>query len=231
MSAWGEGPGAITADGCAVDFYALLSGVEESQVIHARIPAHSTVLDLGCGTGRIADPLCELGHRVTGVDNSPEMLARLQQAETICSSIEDLRLSRSFDVVLLISNLVNHPDQQVRQKFLATAARHVASDGRLLVQWEPPGFFKAVAVGETYTRTVGDLTTELAVHGFDGDLLTATVSYTAGADRWSHHFTTRRLDLPTLNQALGDVGLALHEQFGPDDSWIEATPNTASPIA
>ena len=36
--------------------------------------AGSRVLDVGCGTGRIAVPMAER-HRVVGVDASPEMLA------------------------------------------------------------------------------------------------------------------------------------------------------------
>jgi SAM-dependent methyltransferase len=36
-------------------------------------------LDAACGTGRHAEYLSELGHRVTGVDGSPEMLARACQ--------------------------------------------------------------------------------------------------------------------------------------------------------
>lgn len=37
------------------------------------------LLDLGCGTGRIAVPLARAGFRVTGVDRSPEMLALLER--------------------------------------------------------------------------------------------------------------------------------------------------------
>ncbi len=36
----------------------------------------ATILELGCGTGRLALPLLKAGHYVVGVDNSPEMLAR-----------------------------------------------------------------------------------------------------------------------------------------------------------
>ncbi|MEV0224545.1 class I SAM-dependent methyltransferase [Streptomyces sp. NPDC050704] len=37
------------------------------------------VLDAACGTGRIAAALAEQGHRVLGVDSSPEMLARARR--------------------------------------------------------------------------------------------------------------------------------------------------------
>ncbi|HEV3173004.1 MAG TPA: class I SAM-dependent methyltransferase [Actinocrinis sp.] len=40
--------------------------------------AAAHVLDLGCGTGRIATPLAALGRQVVGVDQSPAMLASLQ---------------------------------------------------------------------------------------------------------------------------------------------------------
>jgi len=34
----------------------------------------SHILEIGCGTGRVLKPLLAKGHRVTGVDISPEML-------------------------------------------------------------------------------------------------------------------------------------------------------------
>lgn len=37
---------------------------------------HSTVLELGCGTGRILLPIARAGHRITGVDSSAAMLAQ-----------------------------------------------------------------------------------------------------------------------------------------------------------
>lgn len=40
--------------------------------------AEGPVLELGCGTGRVLLPLAHAGHAVTGVDNAPAMLERLQ---------------------------------------------------------------------------------------------------------------------------------------------------------
>jgi SAM-dependent methyltransferase len=36
------------------------------------------ILELGCGTGRVLLPLAQRGYAITGVDNSPDMLARLR---------------------------------------------------------------------------------------------------------------------------------------------------------
>lgn len=42
-------------------------------------PPPSAVLDVGCGTGFLALPVAQLGHRVTGLDVSPKMLEELER--------------------------------------------------------------------------------------------------------------------------------------------------------
>jgi 2-polyprenyl-3-methyl-5-hydroxy-6-metoxy-1,4-benzoquinol methylase len=66
----GTGPGEITPDGCAVEFYALLPPMGEAAVVHAAVAAGASILELGCGTGRILRPLAGFGHPVVGVDES-----------------------------------------------------------------------------------------------------------------------------------------------------------------
>lgn len=46
----------------------------EAAFVDALLTPGSRVLDAGCGTGRVALRLAELGHRVTGVDVDPAML-------------------------------------------------------------------------------------------------------------------------------------------------------------
>jgi SAM-dependent methyltransferase len=58
------------------------------------LPLGAAVLDLGSRTGRIGHRLIELGHPVTAVDDSPEMLGRVRGAQTVLSRIEELRIGR-----------------------------------------------------------------------------------------------------------------------------------------
>jgi 2-polyprenyl-3-methyl-5-hydroxy-6-metoxy-1,4-benzoquinol methylase len=66
----GSGPGVITPDGCAVEFYALLPPRPEAEIVHAAGTPGASVLDLGAGTGRMTSALAALGHRVVAVDES-----------------------------------------------------------------------------------------------------------------------------------------------------------------
>jgi SAM-dependent methyltransferase len=111
----GTGPAKLTADGCAVDLYRQLPAMGEAAIVHAAIPSGVGVLDLGCGSGRIAHPLIDLGHPVVGVDHSADMLAHVHGAETVCAPIAGLDLGRTFGGVLLASHLINAPDAADRR--------------------------------------------------------------------------------------------------------------------
>jgi len=50
------------------------------------LPSLTTVLDIGCGTGSLSLVLTDLGHTVTGVDFSPEMIARATEKATHATS-------------------------------------------------------------------------------------------------------------------------------------------------
>ena len=70
------------------------------------------VLDVGCGTGRILLDFMQLGYDIDGIDNSPEMLARLRQkAEKLNlkptvyqQEMTDLSLPREYQTILVPSS-------------------------------------------------------------------------------------------------------------------------------
>ncbi len=229
VQARGAGPGVITADGCAVEVYRRLPPAGEAGLVHAAVPPGAALLDLGCGTGRIAAPLAALGHRVVGVDASPEMLALLDPAVTaVRSSIEDLDLPERFGGVLMASHLVNTPDAGGRTALLAAAARHVAAGGVLVAQWHPPGWFDRLRPGGRHAAALGEVATELEVLELTPDGLEAVVRYTVGDLRWEQWFRAARLDVEALDADLAGAGLRRTAWLTPGREWFAAVPGQPS---
>ena len=110
-------------DGSPVGLYTRLPELGEGEVVAAALAAGASVLELGCGSGRITRQLVRLGFRVTAVDESAAMLAHVREAETVQAQIEGLDLGRRFDAVVLASNLVNAEPPR-RRAFLENCRRH-----------------------------------------------------------------------------------------------------------
>jgi SAM-dependent methyltransferase len=95
-----------------------------------------TVLDAGCGTGRIAVELARRGVGVVGVDSDPGMLdvarAKAPDLPWITADLADLALTQRFDVVLLAGNVVPYVAAERRAAAVAACAGHLASGGVLL---------------------------------------------------------------------------------------------------
>ena len=217
----GTGPGVITPDGCAVEFYARMTAQGEPAIVHDALGPGASILELGSGTGRITQPLVALGHPVVAVDESPEMLAYVRDAETVCSRIEDLALGRRFDAVLLASHLIN-ADPATRTAFLAACRRHVAADGWVIIQQHPPDWFSAAADAES-TRD-GIILRMRDVSRPAPNLVSATMEYVDGHRRWTQAFTATRLDETELAAVFVGAGLRLDRYLTEDHGWLRAAP-------
>ena len=216
----GTGPGVITPDGCAVDFYALLPGMGEPEIINAAVPPGVSLLELGCGTGRLLRPLAGYGHPVTGVDESPEMLARIPDLPTVCSRIEALNLGRTFCAVLLASNMINSCPA-VRREFLATCRRHVEDGGIVVLQQHKPAWFDAVT---TDTDVVGDITRIIRSAEPAGQQIRVLVEYQVGDQVWTHAFSPYRIGNEELEADLATAGLAFGGWLTDSHAWFTARP-------
>jgi SAM-dependent methyltransferase len=217
----GTGPGTITPDGCAVDFYAMMPDFGEPAIVHEAAGPGTSILELGCGAGRVTHPLIALGHPVVAVDESPEMLAHVRAAETVCARIQDLSLGRRFGAVLLASHLIN-ADDEIRRAFLETCRRHVADDGCVIIQQHSPSWFEDARDGEV-TRD-GVIMRLRDVSRPAPNLVSATVEYVTGDRRWTQTFTTMRLDEAELAAALAAAGLRLDRYLTEDHGWFRAVP-------
>ncbi len=135
---------AVAPDGSPVELYLRLSGEREAAWILPALPPASSVLDLGCGVGRIGVELAAAGHRVTGVDDSPEMLGHAESRgiEAILADLIGLELGRRFDAVLLLSHLVNEADPGVRAARWSAAADHVRPGGVVVIERFHPDWIR-----------------------------------------------------------------------------------------
>jgi SAM-dependent methyltransferase len=129
-------------------FYDLdLEGYEDDvrlyeQLLHSGV---RRVLELGCGTGRVAAPLARAGLEVTGVDISPAMLAIGHEragalgVRLIEGDMRALDLGEQFDAVLVPLGGLQHLETvDDLLAGLGTVARHLAPEGLGVVDVEAP---------------------------------------------------------------------------------------------
>lgn len=102
-------------------------------------PAGS-VLDIGCGTGALAERLAAQGYRVTGVDPSQGMIdvlrARNSRIEAVKASGSALPFPpEEFDLVVSVATMHHIAGADEVGKTLAEMVRVCRSDGRIVV-WD-----------------------------------------------------------------------------------------------
>ncbi|HEY5700015.1 MAG TPA: class I SAM-dependent methyltransferase [Acidimicrobiales bacterium] len=113
------------------------SGVEvhgEADFVEAYAPA--SVLDAGCGTGRVGIELARRGIEVVGVDVDASMLATARRTAPeltwVQSDLTVLDLGRTFALVLLAGNVPLFTPLGTQPALVARGAAHVAPNGHLV---------------------------------------------------------------------------------------------------
>jgi len=134
----------------------------------AKLGASAPVLELGCGTGRVAMPIARAGHPLTGIDSSSAMLDRfrdkmaaesadlrarvtLRVADVRDFTVEPPAGSNGFALAIAAFRVFQHLttiDDQLR--CLTTVRRHLA----------PGGLFTFDVFNPDFTRMTSDRTEE-----------------------------------------------------------------------
>jgi SAM-dependent methyltransferase len=99
-----------------------------------------SVLDAGCGTGRVGIELSRRGLDVVGTDIDPSMLAtarrRAPHLEWIEADLSTLELGRTFDAVVMAGNVLIFVTPGTEPAVVARAAAHLTSGGLLVAGFQ-----------------------------------------------------------------------------------------------
>jgi ubiquinone/menaquinone biosynthesis C-methylase UbiE len=153
------------------------------------------ILELGCGTGRIAVPIAQDGHHIVGLDRSAAMLERAERrarrADVEVRWVEgDMRafsFNEAFALIFVAFNsfLMLNPDD--RWACLARAREHLAPRGRVAIDVFQPDPERVVGKFSSSRANVDGVTQRIWYDETTGD---GTVTRISGTT--TLHFLYRR---------------------------------------
>ena len=197
-----------------------------------------SVLDVGCGTGRLLHMAREAGHegRLCGLDPANAMLERARKRtdlELVIGDLTTVDWCREFDLVVMTGHAfqVLLDDSQLLEALSAVRSA-LTDEGRFVFETRNPLFRgweewipeNAVTITHGGTKIRMEHQVETPV---TGDLVSFTATFTS-LD-WSTEVCTstlRFLNVETLSSFLAKAGLAIEEQFG---DWDRSPLTEASP--
>lgn len=140
---------------------------DEADWLIERLGDVSTVLELGCGSGRFFPHLARHGVRPFGIDLSPEMVDRARRRlgepvtdDVIVADMADFDLGRRVDGAFCAVNTIGYlTTQEQIDRHLACVARHLTPGGRYLVQLDlyGPDDIADVGSGQSWEEQSGDV--------------------------------------------------------------------------
>ncbi len=103
----------------------------------------SSVLDAGCGTGRVARELARRGIETVGVDVDDSMIEtarrRAPELHWVTADLTTLDLGRRFDVVVMAGNVPLFTPAGTEPDLVAACARHLGQNGSMVAGFELGG--------------------------------------------------------------------------------------------
>lgn len=181
------------------------------------------ILDVGCGTGLLADAYARRGHEVTGIDPSEAMLdvARRKPnggaVEWVCSSAQDYRSDKRFELIVMTGNAFQvFLDEAGALGALKTMSRHLKPGGRVVFETRNPAL-------DWSTRLFGDIVLELEDQAvveerrllrMDGPVMHFELIYRFPETAVKAESRIRFWDVPEVEAMAAAAGLAVREVQG-----------------
>ena len=139
VTRWSDGAG-VTGEKYAARFDALAAtGADvhgEASLCESLMSPRATVLDAGCGTGRVAIRLAYRGFATVGVDIDASMLEIARSAAPglrwVQADLSELDLGETFDLVVAAGNVLPLVAEGTEAVVLSRLAAHVSNGGLLV---------------------------------------------------------------------------------------------------
>jgi SAM-dependent methyltransferase len=152
--------------------------------------APATVLDAGCGTGRVAIELDRRGVRTLGVDLDPGMLATARrkaphlqwlEADLTELDVHDESDRRRFDVIVLAGNVMIFLEPGTEAEAVRRLADHLEPGGRIVAGFQLGS--RLTLAGYDESCVAADLTLESRFATWQGDPFTPPGTYAVSVHR------------------------------------------------
>ncbi len=193
-----------------------------------------TVLDLGCGTGRVTIPIAKLGVQVTGLDLMPSMLEqakvnaqRSKVAVDWCiGDMTSFELEKRFDWILLPFNSMQHLlELELVRSLFARVKEHLAPGGCFAFDIVNPYFpdltaeFTIPRLAKEFEDPDGKGLVRIEVsHAYDQltRIARSKIFYSIGSSQRAREeeVVLHCFDPSELEQLLTDSGFIVHEKYG-----------------
>ena len=145
-----------------------------------------SVLDGGCGTGRVAIELDRRGLDVVGTDLDQDMIdlarSKAPQLTWVHADLSKLDLQTRFDAVVLAGNVIPYVASDRRHAAVIACARHLARGGRLIAGFQLQDGWPTVADYDQWCENA-DLALEARYATWDRHPFTDTDSYAVSVHR------------------------------------------------
>jgi SAM-dependent methyltransferase len=145
-----------------------------------------SVLDGGCGTGRVAIELARRGVEVVGTDLDPDMIAlaraKAPKLAWVHTDLSELDLPALFDAVVLAGNVIPYVASDRRQAAVVACARHLAPSSRLIAGFQLQAAWPTVADYDRWCESAG-LALEARYSTWDRQPFTDTNVYAVSVHR------------------------------------------------
>ncbi len=145
-----------------------------------------SVLDGGCGTGRVAIELARRGVDVVGTDLDQDMIdvarAKAPELTWVLADLSELDLANQFDAVVLAGNVIPYVASDRRLGAVVACARHLVPGGRLIAGFQLQNGWPSVADYDRWCESAG-LALEARYATWDRQPFTDADSYAVSVHR------------------------------------------------